>query len=77
MAADYTDGPRAGPHYRHVFRLHSPQVRPATADTSDIFVLRRQGDEMERIRFTYDALTRAEPVASRFELESGDVIVVE
>lgn len=47
------------------------------ADESRIFVLRDQGERTERIRFTYDALVQAEPAASKFRLETGDVLVVE
>ena len=47
------------------------------ADESAIFVLRKHGDKTERIRFTYAALTQAEPAAARFQLQTGDVVVVE
>ncbi|HEY1958241.1 MAG TPA: polysaccharide biosynthesis/export family protein [Polyangiaceae bacterium] len=46
------------------------------ADRSRIFVL-RSGERAERIRFTYDAITRGDSAAARFVLQSGDVIVVE
>jgi polysaccharide export outer membrane protein len=41
-----------------------------------IFVLRR-GSSLARIRFTYDALTRGDGPAARFELRDGDIVVVE
>jgi polysaccharide biosynthesis/export protein len=41
-----------------------------------IFVLRRTPSPL-RIRFTYDALTRAEGKAAWFRLRPGDVVVVE
>lgn len=55
------------------------------ADRSRIFVLRsatwsdasRRGERAERIRFTYDAITRGDTAAARFVLEPGDVVVVE
>lgn len=47
------------------------------ADSSGIFVLRKQGENTERIRFTYSDLVQAEPAASRFHLQTGDVLVVE
>lgn len=43
------------------------------ADRDRIFVLRKE----ERIRFTYRALTGAEPRAAAFRLRAGDVVVVE
>ena len=47
------------------------------ADESAIFVLRNQGSRTERIRFKYSALVQAEPAAARFQLKTGDVVVVE
>jgi polysaccharide biosynthesis/export protein len=47
------------------------------ADTSSIFVLRNQTEKTERVRFTYAALVQAEPAASRFQLKTGDVVVVQ
>jgi polysaccharide export outer membrane protein len=47
------------------------------ADDSCIFVLRKRGDQIERIRFSYDALTQAEPAASAFQLKTGDTVVVD
>lgn len=47
------------------------------ADTSCIFVLRKKGDETERIRFSYDSLVQADPEASKFQLKTGDVLVVD
>jgi len=47
------------------------------ADDSCIFVLRKQGEKTERIRFSYDALVQAEPAASSFQLKTGDVLVVD
>lgn len=47
------------------------------ADSSAIFVLRNRGKDTERIRFTYASLVEAEPAASRFQLRTGDVLVVE
>lgn len=47
------------------------------ADESCIFVLRKHGENTERIRFTYDDLVQAEPAASRFQLKTGDVVVVD
>ena len=41
-----------------------------------IFVL-RQGSGVERIRFTYQGLSRAQKEAAAFRLKSGDVVVVE
>ncbi len=46
------------------------------ADRSRIFVL-RSGEKRERIRFTYDSVTRGDTAAGRFVLEPGDVVVVE
>jgi polysaccharide biosynthesis/export protein len=44
-----------------------------------IFVLRRaeEGAPLLRVRFTYNALLSAEPHATGFALEDGDVVVVE
>jgi polysaccharide biosynthesis/export protein len=47
------------------------------ADSSGIFVLRKKGDQTERIRFKYAALVQAEPAATSFRLKTGDVLVVE
>ena len=47
------------------------------ADSSGIFVLRNRGKSTERIRFAYADLVHAEPAASRFQLKTGDVLVVE
>jgi polysaccharide export outer membrane protein len=47
------------------------------ADGSCIFVLRQRGEHIERIRFSYDKLVEAEPAASKFQLKTGDVLVVE
>lgn len=47
------------------------------ADGSCIFVLRKQGKSTARIRFSYDDLVQAEPVASAFQVKTGDVLVVE
>lgn len=47
------------------------------ADTSGIYVLRKLGGEVRRIRFSYDALVDAEPAAINFQLRAGDVVVVE
>lgn len=47
------------------------------ADSSAIFVLRKRGQETERIRFRYSGLVQAEPAAARFLLKTGDVLVVE
>ena len=47
------------------------------ADTSAIFVLRKRGEHTERIRFTYAALIEAEPAAARFQLKTGDALVVQ
>lgn len=47
------------------------------ASESCIFVLRKQGDNTERIRFSYDALVQAEPAASKFTLKTGDILVVD
>jgi polysaccharide export outer membrane protein len=47
------------------------------ADSSGIFVLRTTHGITTRIRFTYDSLIQAEPIATGFRLKTGDVIVVE
>jgi polysaccharide export outer membrane protein len=47
------------------------------ADSSGIFVLRNRGKDTERIRFKYSALVQAQPAAARFQLKTGDVLVVE
>jgi polysaccharide export outer membrane protein len=48
------------------------------ADESRIFVLRptERGD-VQRIRFTFDALAHGEPHAIRFQMRAGDVVVAE
>ncbi len=43
------------------------------ADRDKVFVIRQQ----TRIRFTYRALTQADPSAVSFRLRAGDVVVVE
>lgn len=47
------------------------------ADRSGIYVLRTTRGVITRIRFRYSSLTEANPVASGFRLQTGDVIVVE
>jgi polysaccharide export outer membrane protein len=47
------------------------------ADSSGIYVLRSRGQKTQRIRFRYAALVEAEPAAARFQLKTGDVLVVE
>ena len=47
------------------------------ADRSGIFVLRTTRGITTRIRFKYAFLTEADPVATSFRLQTGDVIVVE
>jgi polysaccharide export outer membrane protein len=48
------------------------------ADDSRIFVLRQAASgQVQRIRFTYEELSRGEPHATSFRLHNGDVIVVE
>ena len=47
------------------------------ADWSGIYVLRSRGRSTQRIRFRYSALVEAEPAAARFQLKTGDVLVVE
>jgi polysaccharide export outer membrane protein len=47
------------------------------ADSSGIYLLRRVGKTTQRIRFTYAALVGGEPVATGFQLKTGDVLVVE
>jgi polysaccharide export outer membrane protein len=50
------------------------------ASKDRIFVLRRaadRGDRPLRIRFSYEALSRAEKLAAGFRLRRGDVVVVE
>ncbi len=46
------------------------------ADRGRIFVV-RSGPPVQRIRFTWDSLTRPDGRASSFRLHSGDVVVVE
>ena len=47
------------------------------ADKSSIYVLRTNAGATRRIRFDYSALVEADPLAIRFHLKTGDVIVVE
>jgi polysaccharide export outer membrane protein len=47
------------------------------ADEDSIYVLRKAGPQMQRVRFTYDALTGADAAAIGFHLKHGDVVVVE
>lgn len=47
------------------------------ADSSGIYVLRTTRGVTTRIRFTYEFLTQAEPIATGFRLKTGDVIVIE
>lgn len=47
------------------------------ADEDSIYVLRKNGQVTQRIRFTYSALIGADPAAIGFHLKHGDVIVVE
>jgi polysaccharide export outer membrane protein len=47
------------------------------ADRSGIFVLRAAHGVTTRIRFKYESLVEADPIASSFLLKTGDVIVVE
>lgn len=48
------------------------------ADRARIFVLRSgESRAQERIRFTYDAVSRGESAAGLFVLQPGDVVVVE
>jgi polysaccharide biosynthesis/export protein len=47
------------------------------ADRSGIYVLRTVSGVTTRIRFRYDLLIEADPIATRFRLKTGDVIVVE
>ena len=47
------------------------------ADRSGIYVLRTARGVTTRIRFKYSFLVEADPVATRFRLQTGDVIVVE
>jgi polysaccharide export outer membrane protein len=46
------------------------------ADRDRIFVVRKN-PSLRRIRFTFDALTRADPRSVAFALQTGDVVVVE
>jgi polysaccharide biosynthesis/export protein len=46
------------------------------ASKDRIFVLRK-APTLKRIRFSFDALTRNEPKAATFPLQTGDVVVVE
>jgi len=47
------------------------------ADKSSIYVLRTTRGVTTRIRFKYEFLIEADPVATGFRLQTGDVIVVE
>lgn len=47
------------------------------ADRSGIYVLRTTRGATVRIRFRYAMLTEANPVATSFRLQTGDVVVVE
>lgn len=47
------------------------------ADRSAIYVLRNLKGSTIRIRFTYPSLIDANPIASSFRLQTGDVVVVE
>jgi polysaccharide biosynthesis/export protein len=47
------------------------------ANRDQIYVVRRTPTGAVRIRFTYDAITRAAGKAAQFTLEPGDVVVVE
>jgi polysaccharide export outer membrane protein len=47
------------------------------ADRSGIFVLRNTKGSTVRIRFTYSSLVEANPIATNFRLQTGDVVVVE
>jgi polysaccharide export outer membrane protein len=47
------------------------------ADRSGIYVLRTIAGVTTRIRFRYESLIEADPIAIRFRLKTGDVIVVE
>jgi polysaccharide export outer membrane protein len=46
------------------------------ADPDQVYVIRRD-KQPTRVRFTYDDLTAGDPASIRFELEDGDVVVVE
>jgi polysaccharide export outer membrane protein len=46
------------------------------ADRDRIFVVRR-GPQIQRIRFTWEDITRGERASSQFALRNGDLIVVE
>jgi polysaccharide biosynthesis/export protein len=47
------------------------------ASKDGIFVIRKDGDKVQRIRFTTADLTAAEPHAIGFRLRDGDIVVVE
>jgi polysaccharide biosynthesis/export protein len=47
------------------------------ADRSGIFVLRNTRGSTIRIRFKYTSLIEANPIATSFRLQTGDVVVVE
>lgn len=47
------------------------------ADSDGIFVLRKFGGAVRRIRFNYNALVAADPASINFLLRTGDVVVVE
>jgi polysaccharide biosynthesis/export protein len=46
------------------------------ADRDRLFIVRR-GQEAQRIRFTYEEVSRGDRAASQFVLRNGDVVVVE
>ncbi|MBI5493979.1 MAG: polysaccharide biosynthesis/export family protein [Deltaproteobacteria bacterium] len=47
------------------------------ADDGGIFVLRPNGSQMQRVRFSLALLTRGEGVGHRFAFQPGDVVLVE
>ncbi|MET0340716.1 MAG: polysaccharide biosynthesis/export family protein [Polyangiales bacterium] len=47
------------------------------ASRSNIYVLRPQKGQTQRVRFAYDELVGGEPSAMAFHLKTGDVLVVE
>ncbi len=48
----------------------------AFASLDDIFVLRREGGEQERLPFRYSDVVRGRNLNQNVLLESGDVVVV-
>jgi polysaccharide export outer membrane protein len=48
----------------------------AFAALSDIFVLRRNGDEQTRLRFDFTAVSKGRDLQQNVMLQSGDVVVV-